>query len=285
VDGNPTYRPLCMVKLRLEMRVNRKLSLTLAVALLACAASRAYGREWTRVRPRIASEVRTLSRAGADALLSGFCPDSLKDVKGIGLTCSTRKLGSGFSDIVDSRFQPEGVIYGHFLSATSEDAAVSGWSAETHPYLWSGTLLLTKSKGTWKPLWYRSAVLTHSCGKAAMPSGREVLFCEAEDAGMGHVFHYVFSVDLTAPVIWQKSLLAIADSYGSSCVIRSQEVEHVTWDDTSFRLSIEIRTPQWRRTSTDVCAGDPGPAKRPPLTLTRTLTLTDRGFQAGRSTR
>ena len=167
-------------------------------------------------------------------LLHGHC----EHVEGIGLTCSTRKLGRAFSDIVDAEFHREGVIYGHFLSANSEDAVVSGWSAETHPYLWNGTLLLTKSKGTWKPLWYKSAVLTRSCGKAAMPSGREVLFCEAEDAGMGHVFHYVFWVDLTAPVIWQKSLLTVADSYTSSCVIRRQDVQRVTWDDSTRLLLI-----------------------------------------------
>ena len=63
------------------------------------------------------------------------------------------KLGPAFSDIVDPEFHPEGVIYGHFLSATSEDAVVSGWSAETNPYLWNSTLLLTKGSGTWKPLW------------------------------------------------------------------------------------------------------------------------------------
>ena len=181
---------------------------------------------------------------------------------------------------MDAEFHPEGVIYGHFLSANSEDAVVSGWSGESHPYLWNGTLLLTRSKGTWKPLWYKSAVLTHSCGKAAMRSGREVLYCEAEDAGMGHLFHYVFWVDLTAPVIWQQSLLTVADSYTSSCVIRLQEVQRVTWDDGTRLLLIEVRTPQWRRISREVCAGDPRPMKRPPLKLTREFSLADSGFGA-----
>jgi hypothetical protein len=39
---------------------------------------------------------------------------------------AARKLGRAFSDIVDATFHPEGIIYGHFLSATSEDAVVSG---------------------------------------------------------------------------------------------------------------------------------------------------------------
>lgn len=249
-----------------------------AALILAFAVPNADTREWTRVRPRIASGVRALSAADATAILSGFCLESVRRVEGVGLTCSTQKLGPAFSEILDAEFHPEGVIYGHFLSATSEDAVVSGWSAETHPHLWNGTLLLTKSSGTWKPLWYKSAVLTHSCGKAAMPSGREVLFCEAEDAGMGHVFHYVFSVDLTAPVIWQNSLFSVADSYTSSCVVHRQEVQRVTWNDSNRLLVIEIRTPQWRRESRETCAGDPPPTKRPPLALTREFALTDKGW-------
>lgn len=256
----------------------RKLSVVAAL-ILAFAVPNADAGEWTQVRPRIASGVRALSAADATAILSGFCAEFVRRVEGVGLTCSTQKLGPAFSDIVDAEFHPEGVIYGHFLSATSEDVVVSGWSAETHPDLWNGTLLLTKSSGTWKPLWYKSAVLTHSCGKAAMPSGREVLFCEAEDGGMGHVFHYVFWVDLTAPVIWQESLLSVADSYTSSCVVRHQEVQRVTWDDSNRILVIEIRTPQWRRTSRETCAGDPRPMKRPPLTLTRQFALTDNGLR------
>lgn len=100
------------------------LSLVASLAVLTFGV-RAEGREWTRVRPRLASEVRTLSRADASALLSGFCMDAVTHVERIGLTCSTRKLGRAFSDIVDSEFHPEGVIYGHFLSADSEDAVVS----------------------------------------------------------------------------------------------------------------------------------------------------------------
>lgn len=250
-----------------------------ALALLVLSARSTEGREWVRVRPRIPSGVRTLSRAEAAALLRDFCQGAVTDAKSIGLTCTTRTLGPAFSDIVDSKFYPEGVIYGHFLAPDSEDAVVSGRSAETDPYLWSGTLLLTKRDGVWKPLWYKSAVLTHSCAIARMPGGREVLLCEAENAGMGYVLHYVFPVDLTAPTIRQKSL-AVSESFTSSCVLRRQEIEHVAWDDRTRLLVIAVRTPEWRRISAEICAGDPGPKRRPPLIATHQYLLTDSGFRA-----
>src|SRR4051812_41731260 len=118
--------------LKLRWSVMRSLNV-IAALVLAFAVRNVDAREWTRVHPQITSGVRALSGADATAILSEFCADALRHVERIGLTCSTRQLGHGFSDIVDAEFHPEGVIYGHFLSATSEDAVVSGWSAETHP--------------------------------------------------------------------------------------------------------------------------------------------------------
>src|SRR5690349_17614995 len=95
--------------------------IVVAAFALAFAVPNADGREWTRVRPRLMSEVRALSGADDTEILSGFCADAVRHVEGIGLTSSTRNLGRAFSDIVDTEFHPEGVIYGHFLSANSED--------------------------------------------------------------------------------------------------------------------------------------------------------------------
>lgn len=145
--------------------------------------------------------------------------------------------------------------------------------------LWGGTLVLTRRDGKWLPLWYKSAVITRSCRTVAMLSGREVLLCETEDGGMGHQLHYLFSVDLTRAVDIRKTLLATADSYHSECTIRRQEIQLVDWTSTSRRLSITVRTPQWRRVSAEACVGDPPAKQRPPLRSTLEFDLTDRGFR------
>jgi len=258
--------------------VNRKARL--AAVIVYFALGRADGYDWNRVQPRITSQVQTLTPTDATALLTRFCASSVKTVERIGLTCTTHRLGTAFTDSVGAEFHPEGVIYGHFLSPTSDDAVVSGWSAEHHPDLWGGTLLLTKSNGHWKPLWYRSAVITHSCRKLPMPSGREVLLCEAEDGGMGHVLHYLFSVDLTSPVPFTESVLAVADSYSNPCFTDKRRVERVEWDERRRELSIEIRTPERSRKSTPECADEPIHGKRPPLRSTRAFVLSDKGFWA-----
>jgi hypothetical protein len=88
--------------------------------LLLLAAPRGESREWRCITPVIDSQVRSLSVAEARSLLSGFCQD-LRMIPGEGLTCSARtETSEAFHDIID--FHPEGVIYGHFLSPTSEDA-------------------------------------------------------------------------------------------------------------------------------------------------------------------
>jgi hypothetical protein len=252
-----------------------KLTVVFAAVMLPLTADRL---NWRWVTPRIESQVRTLQRVEAQTLLSIFCKDRIEAIDGIGLTCTTRRLGANFSDIVDDQFHPVGVIFGHFTGSDTDDAAVSGWSAETHPDLWGGTLLLTRRDGKWTPVWYKSAVLTHSCRTVTMPSLRDVLLCEAEDGGMGRQFHYLFSVDLTRPADIRKTLLATADSYHSQCTIRQQEIQLVDWTSTRRLLSITLRTPQWQRVSSETCAGDPPAKKRPPLRSTLEFDLTDRGF-------
>lgn len=147
--------------------------------------------DWRDVTPVIQSEVRRLELPEMKSLLARLCVGGLRYVDKVGVKCSTKNPGTAFDDIVDNQFHPVAVVYGHFLSSSSEDAAVSGWSNETHPALWAGTLLLTRRNGEWIPVWYKSSVITHSCQKVTTPGGREMLVCEYRDGGMGHRIHSI----------------------------------------------------------------------------------------------
>jgi hypothetical protein len=228
-----------------------------------------YRHEWRDITPVIRSEVQKLDLTEMQTLLSN----------NIGLKCSTGTLGQAFSDIVDNHFYPQSVVYGHFLSPGSEDAAVSGWSAETHPSLWGGTLLLTKRNGVWMPEWYKSAIITHSCQKVTTPSRREILVCEDQDGGMGHKLHYVYSVDLLKPMDRRVSPLAVADSFQNACVLRRQQIKSLGWAEGEFRLAITMATPEWRRLSRHTCAGDPLDEPRPPVERTLIFHLNDADFR------
>jgi hypothetical protein len=198
-------------------------------------------------------------------------------VDSAGLTCTTRRLGRGFSDIVDRRFHPKGVVFGHFLGPESDDVAVSGWSAETHPARWGGTLLLSMHGGAWVPIWYRSALIIDSCEKIALPGGREILLCEDEDGGMGHALHDLYEVDFEHPSNLEHSLLARADSFKDACIRQTQSLNGLHWRADKQEFSVEIYTTDWGHLSTEpYCANYP---TRPPTSLRLTFATTAEGLR------
>lgn len=218
--------------------------------------------EWRYFSPSLSRKIRILQPGDADNLLAGFCQEPTHIIDGIGLSCKTRQLGPNFSDVVDREFHPKGVIFGHFLSPASDDAAVSAWSAETHPYRWGGTLLLSRRAGAWVPIWYRSAVIIDACEKVALPDQRELLLCEDEDSGMGHALHYLYAVDLERPSDLEHSLLAKAESFKDTCITQTQVLKMVQWRPDKRGFSAEVDTTEWSRSAEPYCSSYPksGPA-------------------------
>ncbi len=237
--------------------------------------------EWRHYTPLLASQVRALQPGETDSLLAQVCRTRVAVLPGIGPTCTTRRLGAGFSDIVDEKFHPKGVIFGHFLGTNSDDAAISGWSAETHPARWGGTLLLSRRDGRWIPVWYRSALIVDSCEKIALPHGREILLCEDEDSGMGHALHYLYTVDFEHPSDLDHALLAKADSFRDSCVNQKQVLNGPHWRKDRQEFSVEIATTVWQRLSTEpYCAEYP---KRHPSHIQRRFAVTPDGLREAKT--
>ena len=232
--------------------------------------------EWRYFLPILSSLSNTFASGEAGSMLAGFCRTPIHNVQGVGDTCTIRRLGPRFSDITDRTFHPKTVIFGHFLGPSSDDAAITGWSAETHPYLWGSALLLTKHGDTWSPVWYRSALIIDSCEKVALADHREILLCEDEDSGMGHAWHYLYTVDFEHPSNIDQSLLAEADTFNDDCVQQSQILKALDWREGRQEFSVQVHTTGWSRISTEsYCANYPN--SRPP-SLRLTFAVTPQGL-------
>jgi hypothetical protein len=164
---------------------------------------------YERVQPRLKSEVKSLTPAQAKELLTNSCIGEIRqgNYRGpVSFQCDNPVKGEEW-------FMAEGVIFGHFLSPTSEDALVSGTSGETHPQFAGGTLLLTKKNNKWHRVWQKSSVISRHCIRLQLKTGRDILLCEEEDGGMGHTYHLLYSLDATSPKNPFKQPLIVADSF------------------------------------------------------------------------
>jgi hypothetical protein len=227
--------------------------LFLAVALLMTLAFRVNAAD--DFKPSFAYEA--LSR-DPDVLLP-----LLKVVCGEGVRTVTAQGGKAFGcgdldmqEILESRNRPrryewmpyvlweaDGVLFGHFLSATSEDAVIPCVDCETHPALWGGSLFFTKQDGKWEPVWYKPGVVTRHCRKVSLKTGRQILFCEEPDGGMGHYLHGLYLVDFTKPKFAWDSVVLLADTYGSYMLegVQNQTIDRVQFDETpQFGLLVRV---------------------------------------------
>lgn len=157
------------------------------------------------------SEVRKPQAKEILPMLRGACGDEgvrLKDAEGKPVFgCGTilnyllppdRPAGVRVHGGQHAAWTADGVITGHFLSPTSDDAAIGGGGIETHPHQFGGTLLMTRQQGKWRPVWYKSGVITRHCRVMTLATGRQLLLCEDTDGGMGHSFHDLYWNDFAS---------------------------------------------------------------------------------------
>lgn len=132
-------------------------------------------------------------------LLEAVCPGNV--VVGNAITC--HGACPDFTVFRDEQMQwwVDRVTLGHFVSATSEDAALSTAGCEPHSTAtWGGTILLTRRSGRWTMLWYKGGVDTDRCHKAQLSDSREILVCIGSYGGQGNVKTLLFVEDMLAPV-------------------------------------------------------------------------------------
>jgi hypothetical protein len=220
------------------------IGLFLAVALLMTLASPINAAD--DFKPTFAYDALSRDPDVLLPLLKVVCGEGVRTVTARG----GKALGCGDGDvreILESRHRPrryewmpyvlweaDGVLFGHFLSATSDDAVIPCVDCESHPALWGGSLLLTKQDDKWEPVWYKPGVITRHCHKISLETGRQILVCEEPDGGMGHSLHGLYLVDFTKPKFAWDSLVLAADTYGSYMLegVQVQTIDRVQFDET-----------------------------------------------------
>jgi hypothetical protein len=217
------------------------------IILLSVWAYRAFGSDHP-LRPTFASEV-VAPEANILPLLKAVCGEGIRTVDAKGQKAFGCGDGS-MDEILASRHRPrryewmpyvlweaDGILFGHFLSSESSDVAINCFACEGHPNLWGGTLLLTNQSGKWKPVWYKAGVITRHCQRASLATGRQILFCEETDGGMGHSIHGLYVVDFTKPEFAWHSVVLMADTYGSFMLggVQRQFIDRVSFEETPER--------------------------------------------------
>jgi hypothetical protein len=201
-----------------------------------------------QLHPTFVSEVAAPNASIVLPLLKPTCGEGVRTINAQGQKAFGCGDGS-MDEILASRHRPrrypwmpyvlwqaDGVIFGHFLSPTSDDAAINCFGCDGHAELFGGTLLLTK-KGDWEPVWYKPGIITRHCRRVSLATGRQILLCEETDGGMGHSIHGLYAVDFTKPRFAWDSVLLMADSYGSAMLggVQTQAIDRVEFDETAQR--------------------------------------------------
>jgi hypothetical protein len=207
-----------------------------------------------KLQPTFASEVNAPDESLILPLLKAACGEGVRTVTAKGqkaLGCgdgsmdeilSSRQRGRRYPWMPYVLWEADGVIFGHFLSPTSDDAAVNCFACEGHAGLYGGTLLLTRKSGAWEPVWYKPGIITRHCRRVRLATGRQILFCEETDGGMGHRLHGLYFVDFIRPEFAWDSVILMANSYASvwNGGVQTQSIDRVSFEKEKGELLVRI---------------------------------------------
>lgn len=136
-------------------------------------------------------------QGGVAELLEAVCPGKVAANKEI--TCGdVCPEFTGFRGD-ELGWHVESVIHGHFLSPSSDDAALAVEACESHSMNFGGTVLLTRHSKKSKMLWYKPGVQTERCHKVALADKREILVCIGSFGGQGQYWTALYVQDLLKP--------------------------------------------------------------------------------------
>jgi hypothetical protein len=174
------------------MTHTRICSMVLFVAAIAGAQTKPPG------RMAFASDSKAADTGGAVEILQAVCPGNVSAGKGVACKGACPESTTMAGTVEPEGWSVSAVTRGHFLSPTSDDAALAMGGCEPHASNWGGTVLLTRLNGRWTMRWYKAGVMTDTCHKVARDDGRELLVCSAGWTGQGEEIGNLLLTDLKA---------------------------------------------------------------------------------------
>ena len=136
-----------------------------------------------------------------------------------------------------------GILFGHFTSATADEALLNAQGCESHANNLGGDFLLRKQAGTWTPVRYLSgAVINEKCLRLPWPAGpnpsasRDALVCEHDDMHSGE---QEFSVLLLTVAPTEPAEGATVEDAGLLFVTDTTELCMPTHDNPVQKASID----------------------------------------------
>jgi len=185
--------------------------------------------------------------------------------------CSTCPPGTDYpTNYPNGRFDVTGVVYGHFLSSRSDDAAIGFSGCESHASGSGGTFLLSRQNGAWKLVSMRPAAIVEDCKKLGARDGHDVLICFGHDSHQGTASNFLYLLDFESPWNPQEGLdifLLVLDS-ADGCALMAETLVSGIIDRVSFaetgRIAVEARLGsitaiEFNAIADDCHAGDPTP--------------------------
>ena len=170
-----------------------------------------------------------ISPAETQAFLEKICPGHV-----IAAGCSVCAAQTGFPNNVEN-WQLRAIVFGHFLSSTSEGALVTGFGCESHAAGLGGGFLFTKDGASWRKVWYGASEAEDHCKKLTAADGRDLLVCEAQDMhqGFADTFLYVMVPGKTEEN-GLNIFFSVDDSLGSCVSLPDGAVESGSIESVSF---------------------------------------------------
>jgi hypothetical protein len=143
------------------------------------------GSLWGQLIP---SDAANISPADASPFVDAICPENA-----VAKGCSVCPAETAFAGTPPWNVRT--ITFGHFLSANSQDAVVSGSGCEDHADGMRGAYLFTKDRSSWWKLWYSPGENTDDCKKLTASDGRDLLVCQASDMHHGVADSFLYLLD------------------------------------------------------------------------------------------